>query len=381
MLAIITPNLTKIKSFTMKTAMPKSAPFLHRQLIRPALLAFALSACTSVQAGDSLRLLTWADYAPKEVIAQFKKETGIEVQVTLSNNEEMISKLRATGGAGFDLVTPSQDRVIGPMQEYGIYQPIDLARVKVANFLPLMLESTKKVTGLNGKVYGLPLFWGTDGLVVNSAKGKIADYADLCNSQFAGKTAVRLKRPTLIALAFGMGKDPFKAYADPKQYETIMNAAGEKLLACKKNLKYFWESKDQLLNDLRSGELVGAMMWDSGGWKLNAEISGMKYISPKSGALGWVDTMAIPAKAKNLDGVYQWINFVTRADVAAKLAMSARTFTAIKGAEELMDVKVKAQKAESFPGNALEQIHWYPAIPAGIEEIDGKILDRIKAAN
>ncbi len=366
----------------MKTAMPKIVPFLRRKLMRYALFAYALSSCAVAQAGVPLRLLTWADYAPREVIEQFKKETGIEVQVTLSNNEEMISKLRATGGAGFDLVTPSQDRVIGPMQEYGIYQPIDLARVKLANFLPLMLESTKKVTGLNGKVYGLPLFWGTDGLVinVNSIKGKIADYSDLCNPQFAGKTAVRLKRPTLIALAFDMGKDPFKAYADPKQYEAIMNAAGEKLLACKKNLKYFWESKDQLLNDLRSGELVGAMMWDSGGWKLNAETSGIKYISPKSGALGWVDTMAIPAKAKNLDGVYLWINFVTRADVAAKLAMSARTFTAIKGAEELMDAKVKAQKAESFQGSTLEQIHWYPAIPAGIEEIDGKILDRIKAA-
>ena len=364
----------------MNIAVMKIAPFLRQRIIRHALFTLALGVCASAQAGGTLRLLTWADYAPKEVVAQFTKETGIDVQVTLSNNEEMISKLRATGGAGFDLVTPSQDRVIGPTQEYGIYQPIDLARVKVVNFLPAMFESTKKVTGLNGKVYGLPLFWGTDGLVVNSAKATMEDYADLCNPQFAGKVAVRLKRPTLIALAFSMGKDPFKAYADPKQYEAIMNAAGEKLLACKKNIKYFWESKDQLLNDLRSGELLGAMMWDSGGWKLNAENPGMKYRSPKSGALGWVDAMAIPVKAKNLDGVYLWINFVSRADIAARLAMSARTFSAIKGAEELMDAKMKIQKAESFPGNSLDQIHWYPAIPAGIEEIDGKVLDRIKAA-
>ena len=56
---------------------------------------------------------------PADVVAQFKKETGIDVEVTLSNNEEMISKLRATGGAGFDLVQPSQDRIIGPQQEDG----------------------------------------------------------------------------------------------------------------------------------------------------------------------------------------------------------------------------------------------------------------------
>ena len=46
-----------------------------------------------------LKIITWADYVPAEVIAQFRNETGIQVQVTLSNNEEMISKLRATGGA------------------------------------------------------------------------------------------------------------------------------------------------------------------------------------------------------------------------------------------------------------------------------------------
>ena len=44
----------------------------------------------------TLRLLTWADYAPAAVVAQFEKETGYKVELTLSNNEEMISKLRAT---------------------------------------------------------------------------------------------------------------------------------------------------------------------------------------------------------------------------------------------------------------------------------------------
>jgi spermidine/putrescine transport system substrate-binding protein len=35
----------------------------------------------------------------------------------------------------------------------------------------------------------------------------------------------------------------------------------------------------------------------------------------------------------------------------------------------------------SFPDNAFKSIHWYPAIPPGLEEIDGRVLDRIKAAN
>ena len=62
-------------------------------------------------ASGTLRLLTWSDYAPADVVAQFEKETGVKVALTLSNNEEMIAKLRATGGAGFDLTRPSIDRV------------------------------------------------------------------------------------------------------------------------------------------------------------------------------------------------------------------------------------------------------------------------------
>ena len=120
-----------------------------------ALLAAALAAlaATAASAQDNkLRLLTWSDYVPADVIAQFKKETGIDVEVTLSNNEEMISKLRATGGAGFDLVQPSQDRIVGPQQEFGIYKPMDMTKIKTELFIPSMLEATKKNTTLKGQV-------------------------------------------------------------------------------------------------------------------------------------------------------------------------------------------------------------------------------------
>ena len=95
-----------------------------------AALAALGAAGTALAQDNKLRLLTWADYAPKAVVDQFTKETGIAVEITLSNNEEMISKLRATGGAGFDLAQPSQDRITGPQQEFGIYKPLDLAKLK-----------------------------------------------------------------------------------------------------------------------------------------------------------------------------------------------------------------------------------------------------------
>ena len=157
---------------------------MHSVFFRSLVAALAaLGIAASAFAQDyKLRLITWADYVPADVKAQFTKETGIEVEVTLSSNEEMISKLRATQGAGFDLAQPSQDRITGPQQEFGIYKPLDMTKVQSGQFIASMLEATKKNTSLDGKVYGVPHIWGTDGLIVNTkAAPSVADYPDLCS--------------------------------------------------------------------------------------------------------------------------------------------------------------------------------------------------------
>ncbi|MBA4267377.1 MAG: spermidine/putrescine ABC transporter substrate-binding protein, partial [Comamonadaceae bacterium] len=197
------------------------------------------------QDNKTLRLLTWGGYAPKDVIEQFTKETGFKVEVTTSNNEEMISKLRATAGAGFDLAQPSQDRIAGPQTEFKIYKAMDMSKIKTDLFIPSMLEATKKNTTVGGAVYGVPHIWGTDGLVVNTKTSKATDYADLCAAENAGKVSMRLKRPTLIAMAFASGKDPFALYNDPKAYGALMDEMGKKLADCKPNVKFYWDGKDQ----------------------------------------------------------------------------------------------------------------------------------------
>ena len=70
-----------------------------------------------------------------------------------------------------------------------------------------------------------------------------------------------------------------------------------------------------------------------------------------------------------------------RPEIAAKVAASAGNFTASKGADDLTAGKLKEQFKASFPEAALKNIRWYPAVPAGLEEIEGRILDRVKAAN
>ncbi|MEA3230384.1 MAG: extracellular solute-binding protein [Thermodesulfobacteriota bacterium] len=346
-------------------------------LLTAIFLVFTVAGATA----DTLRLLTWKGYAPKVLVDKFEKETGITVKVTYTNNEEMIAKLRATRGAGFDLAQPSQDRISSVQAKYKIYQPIDLSKIKADQVIPSMLDAVKKNTMVNGKPHAVPFCWGTSGLVVNRKNAPDAmDYADLLNEKYKGRVSYRLKRPTLIALAFAMGDDPFAKYADADAYKALMEKVGQKMIAAKPIVKSYWSNGDALLQSMRSGEVNVAMAWDGGGWKLNAENPDIDFVAPKSGALGWIDTFALPVKSENVEGAYKWINFILKAENAAVFTNAEKYGTASAGATKLLDEKVRANFERTFPQKDIDNIKWYPPVPAKLEAIEGMILDKVKAA-
>ncbi len=352
---------------------------MKTQLILSTVAALALS--TAAQA-ETLRLLTWGGYAPDDVIAMFEEQTGHTVEVTKSNNEEMIAKLRATNGGGFDLAQPSQDRIAGPQIEFGIYKPLDMSQIDTSLFIPSMLEATKGNTTVDGEVYAVPHVWGTSGLVVNTAQAaSVRDYTDLCNDDVAGKVSYRLKRPTLIGFAYAMGLDPFAAYDDEAAYKDILDQVEAKLVECKSNVKTYWDGGDELKNLMRSGEVVASMAWDTGGWQLNDDNADITFVAPVSGALGWIDTFALPARGRADEAAYAWINFVMQPEIAAMITASAGNFTASQGGDANVDDALKAKYQASFPQEAIDNIKWYPSVPAGLETLEGAALDRINAAN
>ncbi|MEW5817128.1 MAG: extracellular solute-binding protein, partial [Spirochaetota bacterium] len=169
-------------------------------------IAFAGGSREAGKETKLLRLITWSGYAPPELVEKFQKETGITVEVILSNNEEMISKLRATRGGGFDLAQPSQDRISSVVQQYGLYQPIDYSKVDTNQLDPSLVEAVKKNTLVDGKSYAVPHVYGTDGLVVNKSKAPdVKDYKDLLDPKYKGRISYRMKRPTLLAMGFAFG--------------------------------------------------------------------------------------------------------------------------------------------------------------------------------
>lgn len=343
-------------------------------------LVAALS--TTSLSADTLRLLTWGGYAPEDVIALFEAETGHTVEVTTSNNEEMIAKLRATNGGGFDLAQPSQDRIASAQEEFGIYKPLDMTMVDAAQFIPSMLDATATNTTYEGEVYGLPHVWGTSGLVVNTAEaGQVTDYTDLCDESVAGSVSYRLKRPTLIGFAYAMGLDPFAAYSDADAYQGILDEVEAALIECKPNVKTYWDGGDEIKNLLRSGEVVAAMAWDTGGWQLNADNADITFVAPEAGALGWIDTFVLPARGRADEAAYDWINFVMRPEIASMITNTAGNFTAAVDGDAEVSAELKARYQGSFDQAAIDNIKWYPPVPAGLEALEGATLDRINASN
>jgi len=74
-------------------------------------------ACGSKDGGNGnseskeLNIYTWTYFIPQEIIDDFQKETGIKVNLSYyDNNDVMIAKLMS-GAKGYDIVSPSTDYV------------------------------------------------------------------------------------------------------------------------------------------------------------------------------------------------------------------------------------------------------------------------------
>lgn len=341
-----------------------------------------LFAEAAAEENKTLRLLTWGGYAPEELIQKFKEETGITVEVTNSNNEEMISKLRATRGGGFDLAQPSQDRISAVQADFGIYQPIDWSKVDTAQLDSSLVAAVKKNTTVDGESYGVPHVFGTSGLIVNFDKAPdVKDYSDLLDPKYTGRVAYRMKRPTLIAMGYSLGYDPFELYNDLAGYQSFLNDIEGVLVKAKPVVRTYYDNGDQLIELMRSGEVWAAMAWEQAGWKLHEENPRIDYVAPESGPLAWVDTFALPAKSENVEGAYKWINFILRPENAAVFTNAEKYGTASKDAGKYLEPDIADNFARGLPPEALAITNWYPTVPAGIEEMEGKTMDKVRASN
>lgn len=112
-----------------------------------------------------INVFAWGDLLDPKLIASFEKETGIKVNLNYySSNEELLVKLKATEGEGYDLIAPS-DYAVNLLAKEGLLQPLD------RQSLPFFQEISPYL--LNhffdpGNTYSIPFAWEIFGLGIDN---------------------------------------------------------------------------------------------------------------------------------------------------------------------------------------------------------------------
>lgn len=112
----------------------------------------------------SLNIFTWGDILEPSIIADFEKKTGITVHLNYySSNEELLVKLRATEGFGYDLILPS-DYAVKILAQEGLLKELDHSALPFYTTLnPLLLGHSFD----RFNRYSIPFAWELFGLGID----------------------------------------------------------------------------------------------------------------------------------------------------------------------------------------------------------------------
>lgn len=278
------------------------------------LLLALLVGCGGVATPSKIVVSNWDAYMPEDLLANFTAETGIEVELALhATNEEIVGKLVAGGGRGFDVVFVT-GQFAQALNKQGLLAPIDHSKI------PNLQELYPEVSQLPfdpGNQFSVPYTWGTTGLCYRSdlLSDEPDSWLDLLqpSEEVAGKTTMLqterwLMLPAQKALGFSVNTTDA---GEMQQVADLLREAKASLLAYDDTTFY---------SKLVSGEAHLVQAWD--GWCNYgiAENPDIKFVIPKEGSDLWVDTMVILAASENQDAAHEFINYVLRPEIGVWVA-------------------------------------------------------------
>lgn len=277
--------------------------------------------------GGELNVYNWSDYIGETTVEDFQKATGITVRYDVYDSNETLEAKLMAGNTGYDIVVPSGS-YLGRQIQAGIYQELD--KSKLANYKNLDPQILEALAPFDpGNKFGVPYFWGTVGIGFNidKVKERLGDNApvDSLDLIFKPENAAKLQDCGIAMLDAPsdmfqtvlkyIGKDPHTT-AEADYVEVAKTFA-----AIRPFVKYFHSS--QYINDLANGELCAVVGWSGDVFiaAARAEEAGtnthIDYRIPKEGSLLWVDSLAIPKDAKNVDNALKFIDYLMDPQVAA----------------------------------------------------------------
>ncbi len=359
--------MTENKTNTNRRTFVKGATALGiGALAAPAYIKNALSSSGEVD------ILMWSDYLPPAFIDAFTAETGITVNYTgIGSNEEIINKMKATSGQGFDIVSPTNNRNL-QWEPLELLQPIDMSKVAIDKVNPAMAKIGPTGWDFGGKgSTWLPHIWGTEGVGWRTDLWTPADgvpsYGDVWSEENAGKT---MGRPHSMMLGAGLYMETigelepgsmWKAYESEEAMRPIWEKVTAWCIERKGNVKILWNDADTQKNALLNEGVIVGQTWDGPPLALKSEGEPVMYQAPKEGSMAWVDGISIPVGAKNTDQIYAFIDFAYNAEPAGKAIDDHGYNSPVLGADQHAGDAYKQNFADAYPGDSLKNLNPWPA--------------------
>ena len=251
-------------------------------------------------------------YTPDGLLEDFTAATGAEVTISeFSTNEDMIGKISAAGGTGYDVVMVTGNHM-QTLIDAGYVAELDHAQLpNIANLYPEVTELAYDP----GNVYSIPYTWGTTGLcyrsdMVDAAPDSWNDLLDP-SPDLEGKVTMLgtdrwLLQPALLSLGYSINSE------DPAEIE----AARDLTLQAKDQLLQFNDTDFYARLDDGSAAMVHA--WD--GWCNYATNKNVEFVVPSEGSDLFADVMVIMESSENKEAAHAFINFILEPENHLKVA-------------------------------------------------------------
>ena len=299
------------------------------------LAAPAIVSRQALASSGEINIMMWSDYLPPSFVEAFEGSTGIKINFTgIGSNEEIINKLKATGGEGFDIVSPTVNRNL-LWAELGLLQPFDMSKIAIEKVNPAMALGDAH-WNFDGKgSHWVPHIWGTEG---------VAWRTDLFTP------AGELEPGSMWA-----------AYTTPEKMTEVWTKVVDHAIAKKGNIKLIWNDADTQKNGLLNEGVIVGQTWDGPPIALKTAGEPVMYRAPVEGAMAWVDGMALPTGAKNIEQVYAFIDACYNPEWAGTAIQTHGYNSPVLGADAFGGEIYAQNFADAYPGEALTNLNAWPA--------------------
>lgn len=312
--------------------------------------------------GTTLNVYNWGEYIDDEdldVVSQFERLTGCEVNyTTFESNENMYSKLSG-GGVSYDIIIPS-DYMVEKLMDEGMLLELDFDNIPNYDKYFDKEDYGYFVEGSIGdkKISDYAVIYniGTTILIYNTKyiSEKPDSWSILWDEQYKGKVLMFNNPRDSFAIAqFMLGQDLNTTSTDD------WDAAAQLLREQREKVEPSYVM-DEIFNMMESGDYYLGVYY-AGDYELMKENNDdLDFAFPKEGVNTFYDAMCIPSSSQNKKGAEAFINFMLEPEVALANAEYIYYATANKAVIENEDYSLAESEAvypdEEFIANA-QQFH------------------------